>query len=372
MPASLKDILGPSAVAALARALRRAHPALDEAAFERAGTRGLAALELTPRARHLAEVMHAHLPQPFPKAARAIRRSLGPELASTEDLGLSPLFYLPHVFYVAKYGLEHFEAAMEAQYELTQRFTAEFSIRAYLERHPEATYRRLEAWASDPNVHVRRLVSEGTRPRLPWAPRLRAFQADPRPVLALLERLKDDPERYVQRSVANNLNDIGKDHPELLVEVCREWSREAPESRRWIVRHALRSLVKAAHPGALALLGVGARPRVRVEELRLTPQVARLGDTLRFTLALRSTSREPQSLMVDYAVHFVKANGGRRPKVFKLRRVELGPRASVTLAGKVSLEDLSTRKHYPGSHELELVVNGVSMPLGGFEVRARK
>src|SRR5262249_34126743 len=155
-----------------------------------------------------------------------------------------------------------FEPAMRAQYELTKRFSAESSIRAFLMQYPEATYARLLEWARDGSVHVRRLVSEGTRPRLPWAPRLRAFQDDPRPVIALLELLKDDPERYVQRSVANNLNDIGKDHPELAVEVCRRWSARTSPGRAWIVRHALRSLVKKGHRGALEAVGAGSRPKV--------------------------------------------------------------------------------------------------------------
>lgn len=370
MPAPLKDVLGPKAVAALAGSFQSAYPPFDAAGFRRAATRGLAALELTPRAQHLAAALHRHLPQPFPRAARVLRAALGPELDETEDLGLSPLVYLPYSAYVATYGLEHFEAAMETQYELTKRFTAEFCLRPYLERYPEETYARLEAWASDENVHVRRLVSEGTRPRLPWAPRLRAFQADPAPVLALLERLKDDPERYVQRSVANSLNDIGKDHPEVLVEVCHRWAKRAPAGRQWIIRHALRSLVKAAHPGALALLGAGAAPKVRVVGLELQPKAVRRGGTLRFELELESTSGAPQSLLVDYAVHFAKANGARKPKVFKLRRVELDPGAKVSLRGQVSFEDLSTRKHYAGRHAIELVVNGLSFPLAEFELRA--
>ncbi|MGH2708582.1 MAG: DNA alkylation repair protein, partial [Actinomycetota bacterium] len=222
--------------------------------------------------------------------------------------------YMPHVFFVQKYGLDDFEAAMRVQYELTKRFSAESSIRAFLVRYPENTYARLVEWAHDESVHVRRLVSEGTRPRLPWAPRLRAFQEDPRPVIALLELLKDDPERYVQRSVANNLNDIGKDHPDLAVEVCRRWSTGASPGREWIVRHALRSLVKEAHRGALETLGVGGKPNVSVTGVRLVPPSVKLGGELRFSFEIASTGDRVQELLIDYAVHFVKANGatGRR------------------------------------------------------------
>lgn len=366
----LKNFFDENVVRRLAQSLRSAGADLDERAFVRDGFRGLANLELTGRGWHLAETMQKHLPSSFPAAARVLIQSLEQPLPASGVQGMAPFFYLPHVLFVSKYGLEHWEPAMGAQYELTQRFTAEFSIRPFLVRYPKETYERLRTWAADPNVHVRRLVSEGTRPRLPWAPRLRAFQENPAPVLALLELLKDDAERYVQRSVANNLNDIAKDHPEVAVETCRRWLGDAPPGRRWIVGHALRSLVKSGHAGALDVLGVGKKPAVRVEGLVLTPNRVRLGSELRFELTLTSTARSRQDLMVDYAVHFVKANGTRRPKVFKLKKLSLDPAEVVKLRGKVSFRDLTTRAHYPGEHLLELLVNGNAFPLGSVDVRA--
>ncbi|MEW5853921.1 MAG: DNA alkylation repair protein [Myxococcota bacterium] len=258
---------------------------------------------------------------------------------------------------------------MRAQYELTKRFSAESSIRAFLVAHPSATHARLREWTRDPNPHVRRLVSEGTRPRLPWAPRLRAFQENPAPVLELLELLKDDADRYVQRSVANNLNDIAKDHPELVVETCRRWAGDASPGRTWIINHASRSLVKQGHRGALKLLGVGARPKVRVLDVRMEPRVVRVGGELRFSLRLVSAAKEAQSLMVDYAVHFVKANGAAKPKVFKLKKVTLKPKEAAELSGTVSFKQMTTRKHHAGRHRLELLINGVAIPLASFDVR---
>jgi hypothetical protein len=216
---------------------------------------------------------------------------------------------------------------------------------------------------------VRRLVSEGTRPRLPWAPRLRAFQEDPRPVIALLELLKDDAERYVQRSVANNLNDIAKDHPELAVEVSRRWLVDASPSRRWIVRHALRSLVKKGHRGALDVMGVGGKPRVDISGIRLAPATTRIGGEVRFSFEIVSTSRKTQELLVDFAVHYVKANGTARPKVFKLRKLALPPSGRVELGSAISLKGMTTRKHYPGRHGIEALINGVPYRLGTFELR---
>ncbi len=277
--------------------------------------------------------------------------------------------YLPHVCYVSKYGLDHFEHAMQLQYELTKRFSAEFSIRGYIEKYPDATYARLQHWATDPNPHVRRLVSEGSRPRLPWAPRLRAYQKDPRPVIALLELLKDDPELYVRRSVANNLNDIAKDHPDLAVEVCRRWSKGASPECRWIIKHALRSLVKQGHPGALELLGVGAKPKIRISPAKFMPKTVRLGGLVTFEFTVTSTAAKPQTLQIDYRVHFVKANGKAAPKVFKLKRLELPARAAVTLGGRVSFAPMTTRRSYPGMHTFEAVINGVTYPLGALNVR---
>jgi 3-methyladenine DNA glycosylase AlkC len=366
----LKDFFDEGVVRSIARDLRSAYARLDERAFVAACMKDLAALELTARGGRVADVMREHLPPDFGQASDIIVRSLGPELDRTEGFGLAPLRYMPHVFFVARHGLEDadFEASMRAQYELTKRFSAEWSIRAFLVRHPDATTRRLREWAGDPNVHVRRLVSEGTRPRLPWAIRLRAFQEDPRPVLQLLELLKDDPERYVQRSVANNLNDIAKDHPDVAVATCRRWSRGAPSGRRWIVGHALRFLVKRGDPAALAALGFAGKPRVRTAGVRLSPRRVKLGASLGFSFDLVSASARSQELLVDYAVHFVKANGGLGPKTFKLSKVMLPGRGRIHFDGKVSFVQMTTRKHHPGRHRIEALVNGVAFPLAAFQV----
>ena len=369
MAEALKHFFDRSLIASLGDALAGVHPALDRRRFTSDALRGLEELELLARGAHIAAVMQRHLPADFPSAVQLLIASLGPELSSTESFGMAPFRYLPHVSFVARYGLDHFEASMQAQLELTKRFSAESSIRPFIERYPEQTYARLLLWARHPNVHVRRLVSEGTRPRLPWAARLREYQREPGPVIELLELLKDDPERYVQRSVANNLNDIGKDHPERLVELCTAWSDGAGEGRRWIVKHALRSLIKRGHPGALALMGAGAVPRVAVHGVGWVPAKPRRGGVVTVSFELRSTARASQALLVDYAVHFVKANGQPRPKVFKLRRLELPARGSVQLQARVSLVDMTTRKHYAGRHAMELLVNGVRLPLCELDVR---
>ena len=370
MADTLKSYFNERMIRSIAADLKRAHPALDLKRFVRECLAGIEEMELTQRGAHVAEVMRQHLPPAYEDAVEIIIASLGAEHSGSESFGFEPFRYMPHATFIARHGLEHFELSMRAQHELTRRFTAEGSIRPYLVRHPERTLARLREWTQDADVHVRRLVSEGTRPRLPWSPRLRHFQNDPTPVLALLELLKDDPERYVQRSVANNLNDIAKDHPDRVVEVARRWMKEATEGRRWIVGHALRSLVKQGHPGALAVLGAGGRPRVEIGAARLTPKRVAIGGTLAFAFELRSTAKSKQTLMIDYAVHFVKSNGERRPKVFKLKKIEIAAGETVQLAGRVSFAPMTTRKPYAGRHTLEAKINGVAYPIGDFDVRA--
>jgi 3-methyladenine DNA glycosylase AlkC len=367
--AQLKDFFDAAIVGEIAQSIARVDASFDARAFSTSALTGLDRLELIARGWHIAEALHAHLPRPFPRAAEVLVASLGPELSGTEGWGMAPFRYLPHVLFVQKYGLDDLDAALRAQYELTKRFSAESSIRPYLVRYQRETYATLQRWARDDSAHVRRLVSEGSRPRLPWAPRLRAYQEDPQPVIALLELLKDDADRYVQRSVANNLNDIGKDHPDVAVAVCRAWLEQPTPGRRWIVGHALRSLVKRGHRGALQLLGVGGKSRVRIRDVRVAPKRARIGGAVEISFELVSAGSKAQELMIDYAVHFVKARGETRAKVFKLKRLTLAPKGTARLATRLSLKEMTTRKHHPGRHRVDVLINGERRRLTEFELR---
>jgi 3-methyladenine DNA glycosylase AlkC len=309
------------------------------------------------------------LPKDYPKAIDILLRSLGPEHASDELLGvgMAPFFYLPHTLFVAEHGLEHFDLSMRAQYELTKRFSAESSIRPYIARDPERTFAVLRKWMKDKNAHVRRLVSEGTRLRLPWAMRVAWLDANPQRVLELLESLKDDPTTLVRRSVANNLNDLGKVHPDLLIATCAAWLEDASAERRALVEHALRSAVKRSEPAALKLLGYGKKASIAIENVRFDPPRVAIGGKVSMDFVLRSTSSKAQELLVDVVVHFVKARG-TAPRVFKMKRVTLPARGSVTLGTRFSLAVHTTRVPRPGTHAVDIVVNGMSHRAGAFEV----
>jgi len=258
---TLRDLLDREAIDCLAHNVALAHPSFDAVAFRRAARKGLAPLAILQRGRHLARALREHLPPRYEDAIAVLLRSLTPPQTRTEELGLVVFFYLPHVYFVADYGLDPahnggrdpFEVSLRAQYELTRRFSAEFSIRTFLIHAPERTLARLLDWTRDPDPHVRRLCSEGTRPRLPWAQRIPAFVQDPRPVLPILEALKDDPDLYVRRSVANHVGDIAKDHPALAFELCERWLAGATTERKWLIRHAVRHPAKKGVPAALRL-----------------------------------------------------------------------------------------------------------------------
>ncbi len=372
MAEPLKTFFSPALVRKLAADLVHVQPSFPTRAFVKDATSGLDALALLDRGKQIMNALAKHLPRAYPEAIAVLLASLGPEHATDElvGVGMAPFFYLPHVLFVAEHGLDHFELSMRAQYELTKRFSAEGSIRPYIAREPERTFALLQTWTRDKNAHVRRLVSEGTRLRLPWASRVPWLDQHPERVIELLDLLKDDPTTLVRRSVANNLNDLGKVHPKLLVDTCARWLDDASTERRALIEHALRSAVKRGETGALRLLGFGKKPSVAIEDVHFDPAHVPIGGQVSVRFTLRNKAQKPQDLLVDLAVHFVKANGSSSPKVFKLKRITLPARGRHELQTSISLAVHTTRKPRPGQHAVDVLVNGVSRPIGAFEVHA--
>ncbi|HJO65502.1 MAG TPA: DNA alkylation repair protein [Sphingomonas sanguinis] len=357
----MKDILGPTALRVIADAGMAASPLFDRAAFLDTATQGLDALSVMARVRHIADALHGALPGDYPHAL-AVLRAMGPRLThGFQGFALAE--------YVARYGLHDVDASMEALADLTRHGSAEFAIRPFLAHDSARVLAQMRAWAEHPNEHVRRLASEGARPRLPWGSRVPALKDDPTLAAPILERLKADPSLYVRKSVANHLNDIGKDRPDWLVERMAGWSRDDPRTA-WIIRHALRSRIKQGDPAALAIVGARADVAVTVTDFAITPASIRLGETIAITAALNSNAESEQRLVVDYRVHYARANGRTAAKVFKWKSFDLAAGACVSLATRQVIRDFSTRRHHPGRHEIELLVNGRVMAAAGFDLRA--
>lgn len=374
MAEPLKTFFSRALVEQIAKTIQGVSPPFPAKAFVRDASRGLEDLELLARARHIATALREHLPQRYDAAIDVLLRSLGAEHATDEleGVGMAPFFYFPHTIFVASYGLDHFDVSMRAQHELTRRFTCEFSIRPFLERYPDETLAVLERWATDASPHVRRLVSEGTRPLLPWATRVRWLLEHPERVLPLLETLKDDPASVVRRSVANHLNDLSKSHPDLTCDVAERWLVDATTERRALVKHALRSTVKKGNRRALALLGFGGKPKIEIARVGIEPRRVVIGGQTRIEFAIRNATTRAQTLAVDLVVHFVKASGRASPKVFKVATLAIAPRSTALVGKNVSLAVHTTRTPHAGRHAVDALINGERFALGAFVVAAKK
>ena len=367
-----KNLINPAAVRAAAEHLRAAWPEFDAPAFVRHANRGLEALELKARAMQVADALEATLPARFGQACDVIEAALAqacePGMPPPEpDPGLRGWIVWPLGEYVARRGIAEPERGLATLHALTQRLTAEFAIRPFIVAHPTLVFATLQRWTLDPSAHVRRLVSEGSRPRLPWGLRLKVLIADPSPTLPLLRALQDDPSDYVRRSVANHLNDIAKDHPGIVVAWLREHLPSAGRERRALLRHASRTLIKQGHADALALWG-SATPFNGSARLTLSPRRLRVGDSLAIALKLHSRAAQPQALLIDYAVHHVKANGSTSAKVFKGWSLSLAPGESRTLAKMHSMRAVTTRRYHAGWHAIEVHINGQAVAQAGFSL----
>ena len=366
----LKNKYGLDVPARIAQMIAAASPTFDKGAFLEDASRGYEALELMPRAHHMADCLARHLPADFTQAAAILSASLGPALEQTKRNGMAPFVYLPHVFYVARYGLHDVHTAMQLQYELTQRFTAEFSIRPFIEKYPDECFQYFQRWVNDESEHVRRLVSEGTRPRLPWASHLKKFIEDPRPVLPLLEQLKDDPSDYVRRSVANHLNDIGKDNPHILLDVARQWITDATPERYRLVRHALRSRIKMGDQQALEVLGFHTEADVVVESAHVSPESLSVGQAVLVDCMLTYDGADKKRINVDIKLSCPNKTGRVPTKVYKVKALNIVAGDEVRITKSLMLKPMTTRRWHAGLYTLHLLVNGLEMPLGQFELLA--
>jgi 3-methyladenine DNA glycosylase AlkC len=305
----------------------------------------LPALELKGRVAHIADTLRAHLDPSWPVALEQLLAGLPPGMQTTEylDHGFD---WWPVVDVVGRHGLEHPEVSVAALAELTQRFSGEMAIRPFLREHPEVTWGYVRRWVTDTNPHVRRLASEGTRPRLPWGGFLRH-----EPAWDVLDALVEDDTLYVRRSVANHLGDIAKDHPEQAVERAAGWKET--EHGGWVIRHGLRHLVKKGHLGALALQGF-TEPSLTAVNFTVEPQTVRFPGEV--TFSLEGTLGAAQDLVVDAVVHFVTAKGSS-PKTWKWSTK--GHKAgALNMSRRYRLKPISTRRFHAGRHRVELQVNG--------------
>lgn len=369
-----KNVFNRDLIAHMGAQFARQSSTFDRQRFTQLASDGIDALEFKQRSNHITEALSLCLPDDFTQASAILTSALCPKIeadisdTSGDPQGIRGWAILPMADYVAQKGLEDFDLGMDVLRELTKRSTAEFAVRAFLMADTDRAMKHVHRWARSPDRHVRRLASEGIRPRLPWGTRLGMFVANPSPILPILNLLKDDPEDYVRRSVANNLNDIAKDHPDLVAEIATDWLADTPSLlRSRLVRHACRTLIKKGHQPTLQALGY--HPAlITLNTLVLDQKTVPFGQSLGISAELQSISDGPQELIIDYVIHHRKANGQTSPKVFKWKILQLNACEKITITKSHNFRPITTRTYYPGNHAVEIQANGISLGRQEFDL----
>lgn len=344
---------------AIARELAAITAKFNQDIFLRTVLEGLEARSLMQRVHQCAVAVHAALPGSFQQKV-AVLRKLAPRLGHA----FVSIFLCD---FVATFGHEEFDFSMEALSFFTTFGSAEFAVRPFIAADQARALKIMRQWAGHADENVRRLASEGSRPRLPWGMRLQALVRDPAPTIPIIEALKEDDAIYVRKSVANHLNDITKDHPDFVLQLLEAWDLSRPHLR-WIAKHACRTLIKRGNPRALHLFGFGKKAEAAAT-LHIAPARLSLGERLTLAATITSTAAQPQRLVVDYVIHYVKAGGAAFEKVFKWTEVDLAAHATLKLAKTQIIRDFTTRRHYPGAHRVDLQINGQRMSQSQFVLK---
>ncbi len=363
----MKDALNAQAISRIAKALKQVDAHIDTALFTNKALQGIEKLELRQRVNHLIEALYLVLPHDFERAAQHL--SAIKEVWDPGDPNDSYRIFAawPLIDYVGVYGLDRPDCALNLLKHLTSMFSAEFAIRPFLMHQFDITMSELKQWVQDPDEHVRRLVSEGTRPRLPWGKRVQRLIESPEPGLRLISVLRDDASLYVRRSVANHMNDIAKDHPHRVIDVCQSWAAGADENRKWLIQHALRTLVKKGYPEVFKILGYTSQHQIESVTLDVKPAKIEMGAEIQFSVEFNNPGPSAQ-IVLDYAIHFVRANGKSTRKVFKLRNLKIKSDEHIQITKRHSFKPITTRRYYPGTHQLEITINGKTVAESAFEL----
>ena len=356
---ALKEIFDERRFRGMAREVKAIYPGFDTACFLQVALAGLDELSLMQRLRRMTQALHATLPAAYRQTLEILR-----ELAPRIKHGFATLVLSD---YVGQYCLDDFEVSLDALKYFTGFGSSEFAVREFLRHDLKRTLAVMELWSLDPSDAVRRLASEGSRPRLPWSFRLDEILADPALAAPILENLRADTSLYVRKSVANHLNDVTKSHPDWVLHRLAGWPLEDTHTA-WIAKRALRSLIKAGNAQALKLIGAGGVPEVKLEKVAVTPRHITLGERMTLSFKLISTSRESQRLVIDYTIHYVKKSGATAAKVFKLKELTLDAGQQVLIERNQSIRDFTTRVHYAGRHQVEIMVNGLCLAQAFFEL----
>jgi 3-methyladenine DNA glycosylase AlkC len=353
----LKNVYSSFFLEGLAQDIVAIVPTFESAAFVSAvQSNGWKQLELKQRMRRISDSLHKYLPGEYQNQVGIICTLTG-QLAKKSSNSF-PYLCLPD--FVEKYGTGHLKVSLDAIEKITQFISCEFAIRPFLLTDATKVMVRMLRWSKHPHANVRRFSSEGCRPRLPWGKAIPVFKADPSPIIPILDNLKDDPSEFVRKSVANNINDIAKDHPGLVLELIRKWKGKS-ERTDWILRHGARTLLRRADPEIYSIFGLSGVHDCKVSRMNISDATVKPGNSVTFNFVLTNKAPEATLFRIEIGIDYVKSNGSTSRKLFKISERRFEPAVAYSFARRISFADLTTRKHYPGKHRIAVVVNGIEL-----------
>jgi 3-methyladenine DNA glycosylase AlkC len=354
----LKEMFNHAYYQKLASAVKEVHSSFNANSFQKDSIKDLSTRSLNERMRHTAHTLQHHLPDDYRKSISILK----------DTVTLMPSGYTALVFpeFVSLFGKANYQLSIDALKYFTRFGSSEFAIRTFLKLDLTKTLMNMYKWSEDDNVHVRRLASEGSRPRLPWSFKLDEIIQNPKLTRPIIENLNSDNELYVRKSVANHLNDQTKDSADYVTRLVKSWDRTHPHTA-WIVKRGCRSLLKQGHKQSMAIFNLSPRVDAMVKNFTLNSRTIKLNEKLEFQFSLVSTKNRSQRLMIDYRIHYTKKTGVQLPKVFKLKEITLNPKQEISIKKMQRFQDFTTRELHSGTHLLEIVINGLIVKSIKFE-----
>jgi len=367
MASPLKDLYSPAFYNRLSSALTVAIPDFDTQKFnQNIFVTQFDSMELKERMKHTAKVLHHFLPESYPQTIILLQKTI--EQLRVQGIGEDGLAYMFLPDYIETYGIDDFENSVEALEFVTQFVSCEFAVRPFILKYGNKMILKMQQWSLHESHKVRRLASEGSRPRLPWAMGIPFLKKDPASILPILENLKNDPSEYVRRSVANSLNDIAKDHPQIVLNMAKSWSGLSAETDA-LIKHGSRTLLKQGHPEILKHYGLDDAGIVLKDFKLLTP-VVKIGESLAFSFSILNENHAAQKVRLEYAVYYKKQNGQNTKKVYKISERIYPAGAEISIIRKQKFILITTRKFYLGDHQVAVIINGAERAPVSFELEA--
>jgi len=344
----LKDVFDRRFIRKLSADLKNSYPKFDDEVFIKGiFTKNWSEKALKQRIRHISENMQRCLPSDYKQAITILK--------PVSD-NYSELQHLIFPDFIELCGIDDLSTSISAMEYFTEKSSSEFPIRFFIIKYEKQMLIQMNKWAKSKNEHHRRLASEGCRPRLPWAIGLPKYKDDPSAILPILEMLKEDVSEYVRRSVANNLNDISKDNPDVVIKLAKKWKDLSPEIDK-LLKHGCRTLLKQGNPEIIKLFGFREPKDIQVKKFKVTKEI-KMGEEIEFSFTLNTDKKKLGLLRIEYIIEFVRQNNKTGKKVFKISEGEYAE-TKRNIAKKHSFKPITTRKYYEGIHRVSVVVNGI-------------